>query len=214
MNNKIAGILSAKNAGFTLLEVMIAAGILAIGCFGILRMLLTAQDNNNISSSRSEAVIIAERYQSAMENESRAAVLQNGTFTLASNNKAILTSVTNPSLSNQWVWLGRVNALAINANAAGVNEMVAREPNRFCIGIFNRPVIHGTLFTGAIRVYWRKDNRELTERECQNNAFFAQFDELAANDVQRNYTFISIPYSVMPGVSNRLPVDLGAPSSP
>ena len=203
----------AKHYGFTLLEVMIAAGVLAIACFGILRMLLTAQDNNAISGSRSNAIIIAERFQSAMENEARAAnrlPTTPPTIQLDENNNQILSNVTNPLNAGQWVLLGKVNSLGIDGHGHA-NAMVQREPNKYCVGLYNRSVRNNILYTGAIRIYWRKDDRELGDDECINNTVFGTLDARGTTSfgVLNTYAFISVPYSVMPGSMNRLPQVIG-----
>lgn len=203
----------AKHYGFTLLEVMIAASVLAIACFGILRMLLTAQDNNAISGARSDAIIIAERYQSAMENEARAATKSETNppvITLAPGNKEVLSNVIAPANAGQWVRLGKVNALGVDGSTSS-NTMVKNEPNKYCVGVYNRNVRNYILFTGAIRVYWRKDNRPLDGTECLDNAAFSQFDAMnsTSSNTHKKYAFITIPYSVMPGSMNRLPKQIG-----
>lgn len=204
---------AAKKTGFTLLEVMIAAGVLGIGCFGILSMLLTAQDNNSLSGSRSEAIIIAERYQAALENEARAAKYIEATQTvqLNSSNSSILSHVINKP---NWQLLGRVNALAVDKADAGTT-MAASEPNHYCVGIFNRPSRNGgQLYTGAIRVYWRKDNREMTVADCGNNTRFPNFDTYANRSSVRDYNFVTVPYSVMPGTNARQEFVLGREVTP
>lgn len=49
----------ARN-GFTLIEVMLAGAILAIGCIGVLGMMLAVMNQNNISQRRTEAMYLAE----------------------------------------------------------------------------------------------------------------------------------------------------------
>lgn len=191
---------AAKKTGFTLLEVMIAAGVLGIGCFGILSMLLTAQDNNSLSGSRSEAIIIAERYQAALENEARAATYDKNTksVTPSPSNNSILSRVIT---ANTWRLLGKVNALAVDQTGADEGTMAASEPNRYCVGIFNRGPQNGNmLYTGAIRVYWKKDNTTMSDGECIQ-ANFIKFDTYANRDVEK-YAFVTVPYSVMPGSSS------------
>ena len=212
MKNTYTVFHKAKHYGFTLLEVMIAASVLAIACFGILRMLLTAQDNNAISASRSDAIIIAERFQSAMENEARIAQKSDANppvIKLDDNNKTVLSYVLNPMNTKKWVCLGRVNSLGIDGSG-NANVMVQNEPNKYCVGLYNREVRNHILYTGAIRIYWRKDNHPLDATECLDEVF-GTLDTLSdANvDDHNKYAFISIPYSVMPGSTNRLPQVIG-----
>lgn len=210
MKNRPAIDRAAKKTGFTLLEVMIAAGVLGIGCFGVLSMLLTAQDNNSLSGARSEAIIIAERYQAALENEARAASINTTTkaIELSSTNRNILSMVVGAAHERRWELLGRVNALAVDQANAGAT-MAASEPNRYCVGIFNRASRNGgQLYTGAIRVYWRKDNRAVTDADCGDAAMFPLFDTYA-NRTVRDYNFVTVPYSVMPGTNARQEFVLG-----
>ena len=46
--------------GFTLIEVMVAAAILGIGCLGVLGLMMTAIRHNNESHLRTKAIYIAE----------------------------------------------------------------------------------------------------------------------------------------------------------
>ena len=53
--------------GFTLIEVMVAAAILAIGCLGVLAMMLTTIEFNAVSHDRTNAVFLAEQELSRLE---------------------------------------------------------------------------------------------------------------------------------------------------
>lgn len=53
--------------GFTLIEVMLAGSILAIGCLGVLAMLLTVVDHNNVSQHRTDATYLAEMLLDQLE---------------------------------------------------------------------------------------------------------------------------------------------------
>ena len=53
--------------GFTLIEVMLAGAILAIGCLGVLSMLLTVVDHNDVSQHRTDATYLAEMLLDQLE---------------------------------------------------------------------------------------------------------------------------------------------------
>ena len=57
--------------GFTLIEVMLAASILGIGCLGVLGLMITAIQNNTNAHNRTHAVYLAERYTTQFQLESK-----------------------------------------------------------------------------------------------------------------------------------------------
>ena len=88
--------------GFTLLEVMVAAAVLAIGCLGVLAMMLTTIDYNATSHDRTNAIYFAEKQLSILEIYAADSTNWSG-----SNFTKIVT--TDGTISNEWKMLNDIS---------------------------------------------------------------------------------------------------------
>ncbi len=186
-----------KHAGFTLLEVMIAAAFLGVGCLGVLAMLTTAQENNDTSASRTRGTVLAEQFISNMEAETRAVVKTpapggGNTFTYPTN--TMLNSIATATVG-VWVPYSRVNDLGQRPTGDGTPA-----PNlkfKYCIGYFSRNDANSALQTGALRVYWRKDGQEIAATNGCTKALLDNMDNMAdARKNAKEYEFITLPFSI------------------
>ena len=206
-----------KNGGFTILEVMIAGAVLAIGCLGILAMLLTAQENNATSNSRNMAVYVGDNLVNAIENEMRSLTVTNTpgdnchpTVTMSSSSSSassdkedlisiiLKDSASATGGSNKWSNFGPVTEIGRKwksdmASTSGGHE---GETAHFCVGIYARAA-NCRMYSGAIRIYWRKNNRAATGASNTCDVPYASFDTIsgAKSANAKDFEFITIPYS-------------------
>ncbi len=180
--------------GFTILEVMIAGAVLAIGCLGILGMLTTAQGNNAISADRNKAVIVGEAIVAALDSEARVTTYTAATkkFTGYPTGGVFATIVNKAPTSNKlWIDYGAVSQLG--RRLTGVTAM-AGEERKFCVGLALRPA-DGAIYSGAVRVVWRKDGTSFPNANSCSGINYEDFETAAGTANSRSYLFISIPYS-------------------
>ncbi len=97
----------ADRIGFTLIEVMLAGAILAVGCIGVLGMMLAVINQNNISQRRTEAMYLAEILLERLEIQ---AVNQPSAYPWA--------TIKNAS-GQKWTLFAQNNASAICYDAKG-----------------------------------------------------------------------------------------------
>ncbi len=197
--------------GFTLIEVMVAAVVLSIGCLGVLAMLLTTINNNRIAHDRTVAVTLAEQQLAELE-------------ALATNWPASIPSEDTPNLlinlikkiqtsgsTTQSSWYGikvdsnnarslaTSGATALNVNGAATppagtttNPSTQAPPGRFYIGFSVLPATtqfpQNEFVRGAIRVTW--DRSGATNSAC--NAF-ASFDTV--NGAPAACEFVTLPFA-------------------
>jgi len=195
-----------KNSGFTILEVMIAGGILAIGCVGILGMLTTAQGNNAVSADRNKAVIIGEMIAAALDSESRVTTATTaGTPTFSGYPaNGIFSRIFNQR--GRWVNYGPVSQYGRRLGTGTTAVAVGGEIAKYCVGIAVRPIGTATIgginpsasvVSGAIRVVWRKDGTSI-QNVCPvgSSSFnYQDFDKSKGSTTSKQYNFVSIPFS-------------------
>ena len=164
--------------GFTLIEVMVAAAILAIGCLGVLAMMLTTIEFNAVSHDRTNAVFLAEQELSRLEvlAEDLNNWDANGVFEakVASGNAAI---------ANAWQYM---------APATGLSY-----PSNYLVAVRQHNPDSGTTpiensFFGELRVIWSTNGAT-----CAGEAdTLAIFDTLstAKSDDYSHCAFVTLPF--------------------
>lgn len=171
--------------GFTILEVLVASSILAIGSLGVLGMLITTIENNRASRLRTDAIILAEQQLADMEFY--------GTFRpqdMIKNGQAkdvFLMAISKGSF-NTWVVWKSVNAQGIETNDASQNI--------YTIGYFKLPgdndvAPESDFLRGALRITWS----QRSDKSCNTESVFKDLD---TEDKRRdlNYCdFITVPFA-------------------
>ena len=171
--------------GFTILEVLVASSILAIGSLGVLGMLITTIENNRASRLRTDAIILAEQQLADMEFY--------GTFRpqdMIKNGQAkdvFLMEISKGS-SNTWVVWKSVNAQGIETKNASQDI--------YTIGYFKLPGVdpiapESNFLRGALRITWSQ-----TPGMSCNTANV--FNNLDAEKTRRNLNhcdFITVPFA-------------------
>ena len=168
----------AMKRGFTLIEVMVAAAILAIGCLGVLAMMLTVIQFNAASHDRTSAVFLAEQQLSRLE------VL--ATVETNWENGAFVAKVAgdNAAISNSWQYLKADTNVAF--------------PNGYKVAIRQHQPDPGTSttpttgFFGEMRVIW-----STTETACDVEASaLINFDTFAnaQKDAYKHCAFVTLPF--------------------
>lgn len=141
--------------GFTLIEVMLAGAILALGCVGVLSMLLTVINQNSVSKQRTEAMYLAEILLERIELQAKLNP-QGNDASLAQWHDI------HANRSNDWRALAGNNTFDADGNtfgaAAGGNN------NRTAYLAHYKTINHTDqeFIQGAIRVGWSKPGRSCT----------------------------------------------------
>ena len=171
--------------GFTILEVLVASSILAIGSLEVLGMLITTIENNRASRLRTDAIILAEQQLADMEFY--------GTFKpqdMIKNGQAkdvFLIEISEGSF-NTWVVWKSVNAQGIHTNDASQDI--------YTIGYFKLPGNNDVapasdFLRGALRITWSQH----LDSSCSTANVFNNLD---AENTRRNLNhcdFITVPFA-------------------
>lgn len=142
--------------GFTLIEVMLAGAILALGCVGVLSMLLTVINQNSVSKQRTEAMYLAEILLERIELQAKLD---------PQGNNASLTQWRDirANQSNDWKALSGGNTFDADGNTFSA---VAGDGNsRTAYLAHYKTINHDSdpdFIQGAIRVGWSKPGRSCT----------------------------------------------------
>ena len=177
--------------GFTMIEVMVAGAILAIGCLGVLAMLLTTIDFNRQAHLRTQAITLAEQQLAIVE-----AASQN------SNNWDLSTNIVNKLKSKAGTggWLTDINIVNVNgakpANnpTSGTND--AKVPaKQFAVGYYVLAAgtyNADTFIRGAIRVIWNKN----AASDCLDLDSLSHEDALGSSNYEAQCDFVSLPFAL------------------
>ncbi len=173
--------------GFTLIEVMVAAAVLAVGCLGVLGMLMTSINHNREARDSSAAVTIAE--QALYDLEIQATDWEtNKNITTSTLGKVYQASSKTPG---QWQLLKVCN----------INGVPTGKPahDRFAVGYYMLKPMSKTSsndhIRGAIRVVW---NNTKSSVNCLDASVFAKMDKFPT--AQRSCGSISIPFALGPNI--------------
>lgn len=171
--------------GFTLIEVMLAGAILALGCVGVLGMLLTVINQNSVSKQRTEAMYLAEILLERIELQAKLN---------PQGNDASLVQWHGIHASQSVGWEALPGGNTFDADG---NTFVAGGNNNRTAYLAHYKTINNTdqeFIQGAIRVGWSKPGRNCTAT--------------ALGDWQCE--FVSLPFVLRANVSN----DTSSSSSP
>lgn len=168
--------------GFTIIEVLVASAVLAIGSLGVLAMLTLAYGKNIESRERVKATALAENVLSQLERESRSWVGTKPKYgtqlrDVYDNARFLWYEIDEGALYNE---LGRV---PVNTTEIGAKYRIAY----YLVRTTN------DVLSGGIRVIWSKD----AQQTCAP-ASFADFDTLASSTASANVRacdFITLPFS-------------------
>ena len=164
--------------GFTLIEVMVAAAILAIGCLGVLAMMLTTIEFNAVSHDRTNAVFLAEQELSRLE-----VLAENVNNWDANGAFAAQVASGNVAISNSWQYMAPATGVTYPSNY----QVVVRQhdPDSGVAAIENT-------FFGELRVIW-----STTGESCGGEAdTLVNFDSLSTAK-STNYAhcaFVTLPF--------------------
>ncbi|MCL2326589.1 MAG: prepilin-type N-terminal cleavage/methylation domain-containing protein [Proteobacteria bacterium] len=170
--------------GFTLIEVLVAAAVLSIGCLGLLAMLTASLSQRTVSRDRTQATLLAEGFLAQMTRDARS-------WTPLDIPEGTHLETVLGATAGSWRRLGGSTALYT------VNGVVDSPPaGRFQVGVFRRQGVPGNpALTGAIRVAWARNSGV----DCDVNANFAAFDTAAYRRTDlRDCDFITLPFAFTP----------------
>ena len=137
--------------GFTMIEVMVAGAILAIGCLGILAMLLTAIDYNRQAHLRTQAVTLAEqqlaKYSAAANNWKTGAAIP--------PDITELKNMVSGHTDGTWTTPKLLNTNGANVPADATNNAPR---NQFAVAytFLTSQTDAATQIRGSIRVIWNR----------------------------------------------------------
>ncbi len=153
--------------GFTLIEVMIAIAVFAVGCVGVLGYLWTSIRQNSINNDRTTALTIAEQQYAELEALAFESLRRSDPVPLT-RPIGILGQIYSNGTNDQWF---RLTTKHVSINGITSDK---KNNNRFAIGYLvmkpNPDGAHATynnFIRGAIRVVWGTDgNYRDTNTDC------------------------------------------------
>lgn len=172
--------------GFTVIEVMIAGALLAIGCLGVLAMLITVTSQNQVTQDRTDATYIAESIISRLETQAETQK-QNQT-----SPPSTPTPADNTPLKQLQTAAGNTNwTIAFPYNRQGVFIQNAEHFNdkQFSVGFKLLPqnnAYDSQYVRGAIRVTWARRGAA----PCP-----ATF-EVLDTDMNHNCDMVTLPFTI------------------
>lgn len=200
--------------GFTLLEVMVAAVILSIGCLGVLGMLLTAINNNRLAHDRTVAITLAEQELGELE-----ALASKWTGVQSSGSSNLIEKLASyvpvtGTASSAWYFVTMDNnvrslststATALNVNGIRNNcttsgcEHADAPPGRFYIGFKMLPgknYSRNSYVRGAVRVSWNRSGAFVSGDNCNQ---FSSFDAIGSSGLNANCAYVTLPFAFKKG---------------
>lgn len=140
--------------GFTLIEVMLAGAILALGCVGVLSMLLTVINQNSVSKQRTEAMYLAEILLERIELQSKLD---------PQGNNASFTQWRDIRASQSVGWEALPGG-TFDADGNTFDAVAGGNNNRTAYLAHYKTINHADqeFIQGAIRVGWSKPGRSCT----------------------------------------------------
>ena len=171
--------------GFTMIEVMVAGAILAIGCLGILAMLITTINYNREAHLRTQAVTLAEQQLAILEAQAKTP------NNWDNNSNSIIYTLQN----NVGSWVQPNNSI-INVNGAAQDKVNNNmPPAQFAIAYYVSPANGfdtNQYLRGSLRVIW---NRRAGANCLTLNSIQAM--ETRNNDnFNPDCDFVSIPFAL------------------
>lgn len=171
--------------GFTILEVLVASSILAIGSLGVLGMLITTIENNRASRLRTDAIILAEQQLANMEFYG--SFKPQDRLAGATTENVLFMAIAQGDFDTWVVWES-VNAQGIHTNDASQDI--------YTIGYFRLPGDNDVapandFLRGALRITWS----QRSDKSCKTESVFKDLD---TEDKRRdlNYCdFITVPFA-------------------
>ena len=187
--------------GFTILEVMVAAAILAVGTLGVLGMQLSVGEYNRSISMRMAAVTLAEQQLAILELQAMAECpdstlckrLQQdsatqwksyyitgenypgGNAALASSNGIFLPGGSTESIDHRF-YIAYYNLANASTN---YGRMISLCPDRSCL-------------RGAIRVVWAKNSTRV--QQCRQMSTFENLEDTSRRFNNMECDFVSLPF--------------------
>ena len=171
--------------GFTILEVLVASSILAIGSLGVLGMLITTIENNRASRLRTDAIILAEQQLANMEFYG--SFTPQDRLTDATTENVLFMAIAQGGFNTWGVWKS-VNAQGIHTNDASQDI--------YTIGYFKLPGVNpiapeSDFLRGALRI----TGSQRSDNSCSTANVFNNLD---AENTRRNLNhcdFITVPFA-------------------
>ncbi|MBQ9394464.1 MAG: prepilin-type N-terminal cleavage/methylation domain-containing protein [Proteobacteria bacterium] len=183
--------------GFTLLEVMIAAAILAVGTLGVLGMQMSVGEYNRGVSMRMSAVSLAEQQLAILELQALDGC-KAGTICRA------LTTAPHPDWTAYNLNGASSSTNGILASSNGIFGWTGDLDNRYYVAYYNLahtstdPTKLAALcpeqecIRGAIRVTWAKSAQRA--QECQLHNAFTDFENKDGRSGKLQCEFVSLPF--------------------
>ena len=171
--------------GFTLIEVMVAAAVLAVGCLGVLGMLMTSINHNREARDSSAAVTIAEQALYDLEIQ---ATEWNTNKTIGSLGQLYQASTKS---AGQWHLL----------KTCDINGVQTGKPSqdRFAIGYYilkpDTTTASNEHIRGSLRVIWNNSKNNV---DCLGVSMFAKMDKFSSSN--KSCSSISIPFALGPNI--------------
>ncbi|GEM_PF-3292297 len=176
--------------GFTMIEVMVAGAILAIGCLGILAMLLTTIDYNRQAHLRTQAVTLAEQQLALLEAQASNA----GNWNLPDSNNSILKKIQSKATEGGWF---TPTDFIFNVN--GATDKIANNnmpDTQFALSYYVLPETaeysRSEFLRGSIRVIWDRTS----SKECLDANRITAMDKRNNDKFSSKCDFVSIPFAL------------------
>ncbi len=167
--------------GFTLIEVMVAAAILAIGCLGVLAMMLTTIEFNAASHDRTNAVYLAEQQLSRLEVIAAEGTSWNGPS--GEFNALVAGGDTGSAITNSWQYLKPDTNVPFPTGYQVAVRKHDKDPSA--------SAIQGSFF-GEMRVIW-STNENACNIAANDLVNLDTFDN-AKDSTYKHCAFVTLPF--------------------
>ncbi|MGB8328960.1 MAG: prepilin-type N-terminal cleavage/methylation domain-containing protein, partial [Polyangiales bacterium] len=143
----------SMQSGFTLVEVMIAIGIMTVGSLGILAMHQAVSNANRSAHEMNTALAITERWLERVERDSLAWTAQ-GMNTAALNSTAYLKELADDESETEWFTPSPANADESFAFDYFGADVVDGGPFQYCTNLHLAWIRQGSAARVDIRTFW------------------------------------------------------------
>lgn len=145
-----------RRSAFTLIEVMIAIGIMTVGSLGILSMHQALGQANRAALEMNTALAITERWVERIERDSLNWTEAGQTSTALTNDTEYLSAVAATTTQTDWFRPAIVGNESYGFDHFG-DDITAGEPPKFCTNIRLSWVRLGNSVRVDIRTYWYRE---------------------------------------------------------
>ncbi|MGB5811099.1 MAG: prepilin-type N-terminal cleavage/methylation domain-containing protein [Polyangiales bacterium] len=144
-----------RHDGFTLVEVMIAIGIMTVGSLGILSMHQAVTQANRDARDMNNALVITETWIERVERDAQLWTAQ-GFNTIELQNTQYLQALAGQPVSSGWFRPGFIGTDSYAFTFAGDDTVVANDI-KYCVNVRLGWIRQGSSARVDVRTYWLRE---------------------------------------------------------